>query len=313
MAGIRKTLILPPAAAVEIVWAYTGRTTEDNPSREVAEKLTEVRIEDLKQAATDSKDPDEKQYVTRALLAMEVCIRNMDIIYKARKLNFDDNKELRTGYLETVKDTKDFGLKLGDLVKSLPGLTIGPAASIPFLVLYPSTTQNPVPIQWWIIPAILSAIGYVITIFAAKLHERRTLKTYVRMDYERTQYYEQYLNKSEQILNSLYEDIDSIHHEIFKQKYPSHQTLPKGTYRSSLKIMIDNAAPSRCKYIHNHFKCGLITHTLWPDCETGDKPQCELWNKVFEKKSWHNLRHVQTTDPNRIAELIRNPIRDYNT
>ena len=41
----------------------------------------------------------------------------MDIIYKARELNFEDNKTLRSGYLETVKDTKDFGLKLSDLVK----------------------------------------------------------------------------------------------------------------------------------------------------------------------------------------------------
>jgi hypothetical protein len=86
----------------------------------------------------------------------------------------------------------------------------------PFLAFFPSTTNEPVPLEWWIIPAALSALGYAITIVAAKIHERRTLKTYVRMDYERTQYYEQYLRKSEEILDSLYSDIDSIH--IHSQK-----------------------------------------------------------------------------------------------
>jgi hypothetical protein len=102
--------------AVEIVWAYTGRLTNDAPSREVAAKLPEARLEYLKAAANNSNNPREAEYESRALLAMEVCIRNMDIIYKARQLNFEDNKTLRSGYLETVKDTKDFGLKLSDLV-----------------------------------------------------------------------------------------------------------------------------------------------------------------------------------------------------
>lgn len=42
---------------------------------------------------------------------------------------------------------------------------------------------------------------------------------YVRMDYERTQYYEQYLWKSEKILEALYSDIDSIHAEIFGEMF----------------------------------------------------------------------------------------------
>jgi hypothetical protein len=268
---------------------------------EVAAKLPEARLENLKAAANNPNNPREAEYVSRALLAMEVCIRNMDIIYKARELNFEDNKTLRSGYLETVKDTKDFGLKLSDLVKSIPGLTIGPAATIPFLAFFPSTTNEPVPLEWWIISAALSALGYAITIVAAKIHERRTLKTYVRMDYERTQYYEQYLRKSEEILESLYSDIDSIHAEIFGQRC----SKPK----IDIKKMVDNAMQKRCKYVHNHFRCGLITHTLWPDCETGDKQQCDLWGKVFEEKSWYNLRHLQVSDNNRINELIRDPIR----
>lgn len=95
----RDTSILPPSMAVEIVWAYTGRLTNDAPSREVAAKLPEARLEYLKAAANNSNNPREAEYVSRALFAMEVCIRNMHIIYKARQLNFEDNRTLRSGYL----------------------------------------------------------------------------------------------------------------------------------------------------------------------------------------------------------------------
>lgn len=85
---------------------------------------------------------------------------------------------------------------------------------------------------------------------------------HIKQDYERNMYYEQYLARVQLILESLYTDIDQIHHNIFGAQYPD----PDKERAPRLLAVIQ---PTHCKYMHKHMMEGKITPKLWLLCETG--------------------------------------------
>ena len=277
-----QTDILPPLNAVYLVWAYTGKATGDETSMKIATTFPEKELTELQDIAKDPKvSLEEKKYVSGALSAIEGAVRSLDEIYKGRKLNVNENEKLRGVYVAKIIDNKDFGLKLSDLLKSLPGLTIGPAATIPFLTLFPATTKQPVPVSWWIIPALLSAIGFGITIILARLNSRQLAKEYVRMDYDATKYYVDYLKRANKILKSLYDTVQGIHIQFFSQSYPLRG---ENTSDNIIDTITKNSLPTHCQYIENHYNYKKIKPEFWPHCETGDWNGCPLWGEVFPNK-----------------------------
>ena len=94
-----QTALLPPITAVRIVWARTGSFSNDEHSGQSA-ALVEVALKEIKDRA--EKDENERRYVTSAISTMDASLRNLDMIYKGRQLNFQENEQLRTAYLDSV-------------------------------------------------------------------------------------------------------------------------------------------------------------------------------------------------------------------
>jgi Bacterial Ig domain len=301
--GIQCTCVLTPANAIELVWSYTGKFSADETSRKVAEVLPEkdwIRLQKHAEAGAAEINEIQKRYISKAMLLMERCMRNLDIIYKGRELKFGENKKLREAYLDIVNKNSNFGLNMSDIVKALPGLTIGPAGSIPFLALFPAATGSPAPIQWWIIPAVLSAVGYILTIVFARFTNRRILKQYVRMAYERNQYYFHYLDDATEILKILYLDLDNLHETIFGFRHP----IGNMNFEDYVKKITQRAKITFCPYINNHFRFNIITPSLWPRCEAGNWETCPYWLKRYTdyggfglKKPFHSDTPQQVQQP----------------
>jgi hypothetical protein len=279
---VPQTDILPPLRAVYLAWAYTGKATGNDASMKIATAFPERELTELQDNARDPKlSLEERKYVSGALSVIQGAIRTLEETYKGRKLNQTENQKLRGVYVAKITDNKDFGLKLSDLLKSLPGLTIGPAASIPFLTFFQASTKQPLPVLWWIIPALLSVIGFLITIGMARLNSRQLAKEYVRMDYESTKYYFDYLRRANKILKSLYDMIQAIHVQVFSQSYP----LPERNTRDNIiDTLTNDPLPTHCQHIENHFNHKKIKPEFWPHCETGDWHGCPLWGKTFPNK-----------------------------
>jgi hypothetical protein len=118
-------LLLPPTTAVRIVWALTGSFSDDLHSQRAAE-YAEQSLKNIEARAQQSNE-QEQQYVTTTIAAIQSTRRSLDTIYKGRELNFNENKELRSAYLDSIKEGIDFGKKAQDFLKSLPAMTIAGA------------------------------------------------------------------------------------------------------------------------------------------------------------------------------------------
>ena len=176
-----KTALLPTITAVRMVWAMTGKFSDDEPSKTMATYVEDVlkSIED--QAAGIS--PEEKSYVTSVAATMKASLRSLDTAYKGRDLNFEENEKLRTAYLESVKESLSFGSKAQDFLKSLPTMTIGAAGGV--TVAQAFQVSN---VALWGVGLVLAALGYLVNLFFVRRARRQTQMLYVSQDYERGLY-----------------------------------------------------------------------------------------------------------------------------
>lgn len=114
-----KTALLPTVTAVRMVWAMTGRFSNDEPSKTMALYVDDELKSIEAQAQAQGTSPEEKSYVTSTIATMKASLRSLDIAYKGRTLNFQENEKLRAAYLESVKESLDFGNSARDFLKSL--------------------------------------------------------------------------------------------------------------------------------------------------------------------------------------------------
>lgn len=334
-----KTELLPPSTAVQITWACTGTFSKDKDLRlspflfdkamndmksllkdrekELKKKMNEgkkdTEIEDKKKVEIDEekgKIKDEMKYLTRAMIAMNSCLRTLHTMYKGRELNFEENTKLRDAYLESLKENIDFGNKLRDILKSLPTMTLGAAGTIsvsqtsigefirkslvniglsPEISLEVSPTE--VGIIDWVFLGILVAsglaIGYIFNDLLVRWSRKRKQMLYVINDYERNIYYDRYIRQVETSLESLYRELNQIHEEIFKEPYDKEESRKKEETNEEKErennSMIEDligAKPERCKYFNQHMREKKITPGEWTICETGwkdDSERCPHW------------------------------------
>lgn len=259
--NIKKTLILPPTTAIRIVWALTGSFSNDLHSQRAAE-YAEQSMKNIETRAQQS-DEAEKQYVATTISAIQATRRSLDTVYKGRDLNFDENKELRSAYLESIKEGIDFGKKAQDFLKSLPAMTIAGAGGALTFTQYFGLSG----LRLWAVILGLAAIGYLINMMIKRYARRMSQMNYINQDYERNMYYEQYVARVQLILESLYIDIDQIHHNIFGAPYPDPDM--ERAPRRVVEELLAGIGPTHCKYMHKHMKEGKITPKLWSLCETG--------------------------------------------
>ncbi|MBM4056225.1 MAG: hypothetical protein FJ264_16470 [Planctomycetes bacterium] len=260
-----QTSLLPPITAVRIVWARTGSFSNDEHSGQSA-ALVEAALKEIKDRA--EKDENERRYVTSAISTMDASLRNLDMIYKGRQLNFQENEQLRTAYLDSVNENLDFGNKAKDILKSLPAMSIGGAGSVTIAQYF-----NLSGIQLWGVGLALAGLGYIINLLIVKKMRRSKQMLYVRQDYERGLYYDQYLTRVATTLTSLYLDLDRIHKNVFGQSYPVDVDV-----KVIVKEMLEGVRSTFCDYIHKHINEKKITPELWSLCETGKATEnCPFW------------------------------------
>ena len=273
-----KTALLPTATAVRMVWAMTGKFSNDEQSKTMSQYVEDSlnRIED--QAQTQS--PEEKSYVTSAVATMKASLRSLDTAYKGRTLNFEENEKLRAAYLESVKESLDFGGKAQDFLKSLPSMTIAGAGGVTV-----AQALNITGINLWLLGLVLAAVGYLINLMIVRLARRRTQMLYVTQDYERGLYYEQYLSRVTNILLGLFLDLERIHERAFQTSCETN-TSPHALESIISKILAGVHSTS-CPYIHKHMSEKKVTPELWTRCESGHEEaikKCPLWEGSSDKK-----------------------------
>lgn len=290
-----KTSVLSPTQAVNLVWAATGKFSNDDNSRMMATNIP--TREAIKDEAAASNNPNEIAYVKQSLTFMDAALRNIEIAYKGRELNFEENKKLREAYLENVKENIEFGTKANDILKSLPTMTISSAGGVTVvqaMAAYFNAEQflNDNPIILWGIGLLLAGLGYFINLAIKRRSRTQQLMEYVKQDYERTLYYTQYLGRCLVILRSLYLDIDRVHKEIFRESYGDNVD-------SLISRLYEMNKPRVCPLIYKHMSDKKITPELWSMCDSGVEDsyyKCPLWD-ASEAKIQRNILSVKQEAP----------------
>ena len=256
----KQTFLLPPTTAVRIVWALTGSFSDDVHSQRAAEFAEQI-LKNIESRAKEI-DNEESQYVVSAIAAIQSTRRSLDTVYKGRKLNFDENKKLRSAYLDSIKEGIDFGKKAQDFLRSLPAMTIAGAGGLTLADYFQFSG-----IKLWGAVLGLAAIGYLINMMIKRYARRMSQMLYIKQDYERNMYFQQYIARVQLILESLYADIDQIHHNLFGIPYPDPDK--ERALQRIVRELLAGVQPTPCKYIHKHMAEGKITPELWSKCETG--------------------------------------------
>ncbi len=272
-----------------MTWAQTSLFSVGTKLEKTSYLIGPVLREITKEAAEKEGYEKEREYVFQASAAMDSSLRNLNLVYKWRNMNFDENQVLRNTYSELIKAYTEFGTKARDYIISLPATLLGSAAGIALsekLLLsgFPS----------WALVLVLSIICFVIghlinlgIINYVSIPRKQRLN--IQMEYERSLYYKRYLFQVRIILNDLYTELDRIHEIIFSQKYPADENV-KGKDIVG-KIIDEIDTKFYCPHIHDHMSRDpehrkQVTADMWPRCETGLKgftDECTHWeggNKV---------------------------------
>lgn len=278
--GKDKTSVLSPLDAVEMVWALTGKSSSEESTQTTAIEV-ETRLNSiLKSHDCDQGDQQEKRYLAGAKATIESTRRSLDIIYKGRELNFEENAKLREETLNAIKETLSFGTKARDFLKSLPTMAITTAVGDFALIgVLDNFLSHRCPQYRTLIIVLFSlfaaGVGYLIYLGARRVARRMKEGFYITQDYERNRYYEQYLRRSVVALHSLYRRLEIVHKQVFGKEYD-----PGADVHSLVEGVIAGVGPTFCKYIQKHHWEKKITPELWSMCETGTeeaRKQCPFW------------------------------------
>ncbi len=272
------TRLLTPMTAVEITWARTGKFSSSPHSQDMGDQAGK-RLKRIEENA--SKEPKEHDYVQQVVSAMDATHRTLDTIYKGRELNFEENEKLRQSSLDSIQDVIQFGTRAKDLVRSLPGLAIGSAGGVTLLnVLYPG--GSPPGYATWGTGVAAAALGYLVYQAAMLISRRWKEQNYIREDYDRGLYYQQYVQRTERALRGLYDEACSAHRQVFDDEEEEEDVC--GADGAALDRYLDALQPTFCPYVHEHMRLGVVRCKHWPMCETGGPPEtsrdaCDWWPK----------------------------------
>jgi hypothetical protein len=275
-----KTELLPPITAVRMVWAMTGKFSDDEPSNRIAAYVEDSlkQIEDRALAST----PKEKGYIISAIATMRASLRSLDNAYKSRSLNFQENEKLRLAYLDSIKESLDFGDKIQDFLKSLPTMTITAAGGVTLLQLLPGKI---LPEVSWGIGIGLAALGYLINLWFVRRARHQTQVLYVRQDYERNLYYDQYVRRTADIIHGLILDLERIHKHTFGENYETD--LTPNAIEETIEKILTGVRSTFCIYAHKHMIEKKITPEIWAMCESGHTEgikMCQHWEGLQKNR-----------------------------
>ncbi len=265
-------MLLPPVSAVRMTWARTGQFPDDEHAKTSAAMNESVLKEIMEKA---DKNDLERAYVYGAIAVMEAGLRSLETIYKGRDLNFQENAKLREAYLESVSDNIDFGKKASHFLKSIPTMTITSSGG---MTAFEALGITGIPL--WATGMGFAGVGCFIQLLIVRAMRNRKQALYVRQDYERDLYYEQYIARVTETLTALYLDLDRIHKNVFKEPYPMNESAAE-----VISGILAGVGSTYCTYVHKHMMENKITPSLWPICESGTKeavkncPYCKKQRK----------------------------------
>ena len=267
---------LSPLASVGLAWTIAGKFTSEPES-----KMTAQLAEDRLKAALESVGAGtvEQQYLSRVETAILAAVRNLEVIYKGRELNFAENERLRQAYMENVRENIEFGRNARSYLKALPTMAIAGPGGTALLVnnLPQRLTGEHETLFLWLLGAALSGIGYWIYRGVMFLSRKRTQTLYVQQDCERNLYYSSYVTRVEVVLAGLYSHVDRVHSQTFGAPYPHSE----GNAATVVGELLAGIQPRMCRYVHEHMRAGVVTPELWPLCEAGGEgvESCPHWRK----------------------------------
>lgn len=315
MGDENKTTLMPPIEAVRMVWTCTGKFSKSKESS-LPTFLIEKAMEDIRgrlEEKDEEKKKKEKEYLDRVMITINAKLRTIQTFYNGRNLNFDENEQLRQSYLESVKETVDFGNKLRDLLKSLPTITIGGVGGATLAERFKDPLKGLIERFFGKIPVDSNvvlycvvllgiAVGFVINEYVVvKWARKRKQMLYVIHDYERNIYYESYLEVVAGLLESLFLELDHIHKEVFDHFYSGQSEEERKAEKERIKeYLLTEMKPRRCCLLYDHMKKKRVTPGVWAICETGfqdDLERCPHWRYAKGKMGrmqtdYYRLRNV---------------------
>lgn len=271
-----KTAFLPTVTAVRMVWAITGKFSDDPSSQQMANYVEDTLRHMEEDASAKGANPQEKSYIISVAATMKASLRSLDTAYKGRTLNFEENEKLRAAYLESVKENIAFGNKAQDFLKSLPSMTLTAAGGVTVAQFF----HLPDFVLWGGGLA-LAALGYLINLVFVRRARRETQMQYVIQDYERGLYYDQYVRRVKLILRGLFFDLERIHVQIFKENYESDVSTP--AIDTIIKDILTGVDSTFCPFVHKHKDEKKLTPESWARCESGHPgaiEACPYWQGV---------------------------------
>jgi|SRR5665647_1360028 len=232
-----------------------------------------------KMLAKAEKDPNEESYVSQSVATVQAAVRSLEVIYKGRNLNFEENAKLREAFMENIKDGIQFGSKAMDYLKALPTMAVagpGVAGTLgPALAGVLGIAKENQTLFLWGFGAAMAGLGYFIHAYFVHVGRKRTQILYVDQDYERNLYYDQYVARVVAALTGLYQDIDRIHVQLFGAPYP----IQEGNAESVVDDLLRGVRPTMCRYVYEHVPGGVVTPKDWVLCEVGEphSRECTHW------------------------------------
>ncbi len=259
----KKTKLLPPDMAVRIAWALTNQLSESESVRLEANRAIRL-MEEIREKANGSDD-DEKLYVDWVCAAIGATYRDLVTIINGRNLNFDDVKKLRDKEIDNINYYSQFTTNLQSSIPRISAMTIG-GVGVPviFAEFLPSLNVNFLQLL-----AVGAAIGYFVNgaFIIPRVQEKMQIQK-IKLDNDRTQYYDLYVERSKEALIALYMSANSHHNNVFKNFYDSKKVLYDDV-KIIIDEMLDSISSTMCPKIS---KCGIgkiITPDMWSICETG--------------------------------------------
>jgi hypothetical protein len=267
------TKTLAPSTAVRFAWAIAGQFASEPESKICAQKAEEALKNLSAQAATD---PKEHSYVSQCVATIQAAVRSLEVIYKGRELNFEENEKLRQAYIDNVQDSIQFGSRAKDYLKALPSMVIagpGVAGTLGPTLVDLFGFQEYQTLFLWGFGAVTAGLGYLIYWGIVLLGRKKTQMLYVKQDYERNLYYDQYVARIKSALEGLYEDIDRLHEKAFSTRF--------GGATGVVNDVLKGTESTMCQKVHEHMKHKIVTPEVWTLCEVGGERgrNCDLWAK----------------------------------
>lgn len=271
------TKTLSPDLAVRIAWALTGEWSETPSVREEA-TVAKARVKALEDLAQASDDPQEKEYVPKAVDHIKASQRSLANVYAARKLNFEEAQKMRASQMQQIESYSRLTANWQSAWPRVMSVGLGGSAGALTLTdLLKETFKS-------VNPAVLQALLFVIgatllyllnEFFVLPWVRRRIMMENVRWDYDRNLYYDQFVDRTKGALISLYLDVDRAHLKSFGSPYD-----PNANAAQIVTGALAGVPSTMCPKVHPHMNQGVITPNLWSMCETGQgKEDCPHWDK----------------------------------